>query len=344
MKNFSQKWILVLFLSLPVFACCSALPTDYSAEHSSEIYAMDTLISLSVWGENGTQAVAEAKSYLYQMEEVFSTTRTSSEVYQINQGTQNSLLSKTVLSADVAQVLEYGLYMAELTEKTFDLSVYPLVKAWGFTTTEEIVPDQETIDALLPLVDSSLVAWDGHSLTLPQGMELDFGAVTKGYVADQLAKNLREDDISSAMISLGGNIYALGKKTDGTLWNIGVQNPYGAGAILSVQVEDKAVVTSGGYQRYFTYEGETYGHILDPRTGYPANAGLVSVTVISDSAMYADCLSTALFVMGLPDAIDFWKAQGDFEAVFVTSDGEIYVTSGLSYTLASGYTAQVISP
>ncbi|MFI3253432.1 MAG: FAD:protein FMN transferase [Eubacteriales bacterium] len=343
-KKIKQKWIPFLLISLPLFACCSALPNDYSAEESSEIYAMDTLISISVWGNHSTTALSDAKSYLYQMEELFSTTRSSSEVFQINLISENQALNNLPLSEEVAEVLEYGIEMSEITQGTFDLSIYPIVKAWGFTLGEEIVPEAETIDHLLPLVDSQLITWDGENLSLPQGMELDFGAITKGFVADQLAEQLKEDHISSAMISLGGNIYALGKKQDGSLWNIGIQNPYGGGAILSVQIENKAVVTSGGYQRYFTHEGNTYGHIIDPRTGYPADAGLSSVSIISDSAMYADCLSTALFVMGLEEAIAFWREHQDFQAVLITDQGEIYITSGLPYTLANGYSAQVISP
>lgn len=342
MKNaICKKWFLVLLISLPFFTNCASYPSAYVNESSAEIYAMNTLISLTVWGQDGKEAILDCENFIYQIEDKFSTTREDSELYQLSQAEGSQWVD---LSLAVAEVLEYSLRLAEQTQGNFDPTIYPLVKAWGFTQDSHRVPSQAEIDSLLPLVDSSQVELDMENLRamLPTGMELDFGAVAKGYVADELTDFLRDQGFNTAMISLGGNIYAMGKKTDGSLWNIGIQNPYGGGAIVSVQVEDKAVVTSGGYQRYFTDNGETYWHIIDPSTGYPAKTGLASVSIISDSAKYGDCLSTALFVMGLEDSIAFWREYQDFEAVFVTENEEIFITSNLAHAVASGYEATVI--
>ncbi len=324
---------------------CSLLLSScklYEDEYSGEIFAMDTLISLTVWGKDANQAIIDCERYLYQLEEQFSATRSGSEVSLLNEIAPQWQR----LSPEVAEVLCFSLKMYDVTEGAFDATIYPLTKAWGFTLNQQQVPSPETIETILPLVDSSVVEFreETQEARLEEGMELDFGGITKGYAGDMLAEKLRDDGYSSALISLGGNIYALGKKTDGALWNIGIQNPYGGGAIVSVQVEDKAVVTSGGYQRYFTEGEEIYWHILNPDTGYPAKTGLASVTIVSDSAMYGDCLSTALFVMGLDKAIAFWQEHQDFEVVFITEDYEIYVSSGLSYSVATGYEAKVIAP
>ncbi len=336
-----RKWVLVLLLTIPFFTCCAVYEAVYKNEHSGEIYAMNTLVSLTIWGKDGHQAILDCESYIYQVEEKFSTTREGSEVSAVNQNPETWVS----VSPEFMEMLDFALDMGEKTAGAFDPTIYPLVSAWGFTTQEERVPSAQEIQELLPLVGYDQVSLDEENtmVQVSQGMALDFGGITKGYVGDQLANQLKEEGITSAMISLGGNIYALGRKTDGSLWNIGIQNPYGGGSTVSVKVENKAVVTSGGYQRYFTEAGETYWHIIDPRTGYPAKSGLASVSIIADSAQYADCLSTALFVLGLEEAVAFWQETRDFEAIFITEEEEIYLTSGMSYSLASGYHAKVIS-
>ncbi len=303
---------------------------------------MDTMISLTLWGDNGHQEIAKSEKYIYAMEDTFSTTRTTSEVYALNQNTDQW----QAISPELATVLSEFLEVAQLTQGCIDPSILPLIEAWGFTQEVKQVPTEEEIQALLPYINYEAILLDMDKLEvfIPQGMALDFGAVTKGYVSDQLALEYESQGFKSAMISLGGNIFAMGKKTDGSLWNIGIQYPYGGGAIASVQVENKAVVTSGGYQRYFTDEtGENHWHILDPHSGYPAKTGIASVTVISDSGFYADCLSTALFVMGLDQAISFWQTAQDFDVVIICDQGEVWVSSGLQFSVAEGYTVHQIA-
>ena len=197
--------------------------------------------------------------------------------------------------------------------------------------------------ALLEKVDDTQARLDGDRLALPEGMELDLGAVAKGFAGDLLAGEVRDVGITSALLDLGqSTIVAVGSKPQGTPWRIGVVDPARPGSYFAVvELEDCAMGTSGGYQRYFEQDGITYWHILDPDTAAPARSGLASVTVVSPSALTCDGLSTALFVMGLEEGTAFWEnhPELEFEAVFVTEDGEIYRTAGLEgrFFLAEGY-------
>ena len=227
--------------------------------------------------------------------------------------------------------MEQALEICRRTDGALDLSIYPIVRAWGFTTGSYQVPDEAEIQALLPLVDYRKIQYDAATgtVTLPEGMEIDLGSVAKGYAGQLAAQMLREHGVQSALLNLGGNVQTVGAKPDGSPWQIGIKDPQGEDAMMVLSVEDQAVVTSGGYERYFEQDGQTYWHIMDPSTGHPADSGLISVTIVGDEGVVCDGLSTALFVMGLEKAADLWAQSGDFEAVFVTASGEVYITEGL---------------
>ena len=230
-----------------------------------------------------------------------------------------------------------------LTGGALDITAYPAVKAWGFTQEEHRVPASDKLEALAEKIDYSAVRLEGDTVTLPEGMELDLGAVAKGYAGDVLAETVRASDIPSALLDLGqSTIMAVGTKPGGAPWRIGVVDPAQPGSCFAVvELEDCAMGTSGGYQRYFEQDGITYWHILDPDTAAPARSGLASVTVVSPSAFLCDGLSTALFVMGLEEGAQLWREHPEleFEVIFVTEKGEIYRTAGLEgrFSLAEGY-------
>lgn len=307
-------------------------------EHTTDVFAMDTFITLRVWGDKGQELVREASNYLYALEADFSATRSSSTLYQINENPNQW----NDITPEMEEILLYSMEMKEDTNGAYDPTVQPLIETWGFNNYNTRVPSQEEIDDILPLVDVSLLLIEDGKLLMEEGMSLNLGAIAKGYAADKIAEELKDQGVKTALLYLGGNIYALGEKIDGTPWIVGVQNPYGAGSVGNIYVTDSAVVTSGGYQRYFTDEetGETYWHIIDPSTGYPSTGGLASVTIVDESAMRGDVLSTALFVMGLEDAIEYWGNHRDFDMILIAEDGDIYVTSDLitTFTLSKGYT------
>ena len=302
--------------------------TGCSAESSPEpvqgtFFAMDTVMDFTIYGESGL--IDQSESLIASLESLVSVTDADSELYAINQ------TGSGMLTEEASSLMEQALEICRRTDGALDLSIYPIVRAWGFTTGSYQVPDEAEIQALLPLVDYRKIQYDAATgtVTLPEGMEIDLGSVAKGYAGQLAAQMLREHGVQSALLNLGGNVQTVGTKPDGSPWQIGIKDPQGEDAMMVLSVEDQAVVTSGGYERYFEQDGQTYWHIMDPSTGHPADSGLISVTIVGDEGVICDGLSTALFVMGLEKAADLWAQSGDFEAVFVTASGEVYITEGL---------------
>ena len=317
-----KKYFISAMLSALLFL------TGCSAESSPEpvqgtFFAMDTMMDFTIYGESGL--IDQSESLIASLESLVSVTDTGSELYAINQTGSGTLTGKA------SSLMEQALEICRRTDGALDLSIYPIVRAWGFTTGSYQVPDEAEIQALLPLVDYRKIQYDAADgdVTLPVGMKIDLGSVAKGYAGQLVAQMLREHGVQSALLNLGGNVQTVGAKPDGSPWQIGIKDPQGEDAMMVLSVEDQAVVTSGGYERYFEQDGQTYWHIMDPSTGHPADSGLISVTIVGDEGVVCDGLSTALFVMGLEKAADLWAQSGDFEAVFVTASGEVYITVGL---------------
>lgn len=327
---------------LPVLLVCSVLLSGCSKASEepqrSSFFAMDTVMEFQVYGEE--ELVAEAQSVIETLEDQVSVTDPDSAVYEINR------TGSGTLEEESADLMQKALDMCERTEGAVDISIYPVVRAWGFTTGEYQVPDSQELQALLPLVDYTQIQYDPQSrgVHIPEGMEIDLGSIAKGYAGECAAQLLRDEGVTSAFLNLGGNVQTVGSKPDGSAWNIGIRDPQGENPMMSLAIRDQAVVTSGGYERYFEQDGETYWHIMDPKTGYPADTGLLSVTIVGDSGGTCDGLSTALFVMGLEKGAELWSRSDDFEAVFVTDEKEVYITEGLkeTFALAEGYEDTVV--
>ena len=317
-----KNWLSAALLSAAfLLTGCSGAPAQ--EPESATFFAMDTAMDFTVYGD--AALLDEAETLIGSLEEQVSVTDEHSDIYAIDHTGSGSL------SGNAAELMEQALELCRRTGGALDISVYPIVRAWGFTTGSYQVPDEETIQSLLPLVDYTQIQYDAATgvVTLPEGMEIDLGSVAKGYAGQLAAQMLREHGVQSALLNLGGNVQTVGTKPDGSPWQIGIKDPQGEDAMMVLSVEDQAVVTSGGYERYFEQDGQTYWHIMDPSTGHPADSGLLSVTIVGKQGIICDGLSTSLFVMGLEKAADLWAQSGDFEAVFVTASGEVYITEGL---------------
>ena len=326
----------LLALGLLALAGCQKAPEP--VEFTT--FAMDTVMNFTLYGEK-KQTADTVKPLLTggvsALDKILSATEEGSDIARLNRrGTGG-------VGAETAEVLAKALELCEVTGGALDITAYPAVKAWGFTQEEHRVPSPAELEALAEKIDYAAVKLEGGAVSLPEGVEMDLGAVAKGWAGDLLAEAVRANGIASALLDLGqSTIAAVGAKPDGSPWRVGVVDPARPGACFAVvELEDMAMGTSGGYQRYFEQDGEIYWHILDPDTAAPARSGLASVTVASPSAFLCDGLSTALFVMGLEDGAQFWRdhPELDFEVVFVTEDGEIYRTAGLEgrFSLAEGY-------
>ena len=308
--------------------------------HSSTIFAMDTVMNLTIYGEgkvaSGQDMLSLMAAWINEIEGELSVTKEGSDIHNINANGGNP----TQVSDNTARLLKQALDLCEQTGGTLDITAYPAIKAWGFTTGEYRVVDETERVELAEHIDYRCVELDGTSVTLPEGMEMDLGAVAKGYTGDVLVLGLEEAGIASALLDLGqSTISAIGTKPDGKPWRIGIQDPYGEGYLGVLELNDRSMGSSGNYQRYFEENGQIYGHILDPETAAPADSGLAGVTVVADSALLCDGLGTALFVMGLEEAGDYWAENRHFDAIFIEENGDITVTAGLkdSFTLAEGY-------
>lgn len=336
-----MKRAFILLLALALLAGCAPAPAQAVPTAERTFFAMDTVMTLRLYQGGDEAALERLEARVKDLEARWSVTDEHSEIFALNRDGQAELSPETELLLDAA------LGLCERTGGALDISIYPILRAWGFTTGEYSVPGDEAIAALLPLVDYTRVDYGGRNARVPKGMEIDLGSVAKGFTGgDILADYLRGSGVTSALLDLGGNIQTIGAKPDGSPWRVGVRDPEGEGNIGVVSVTDKAVVTSGGYERYFEQDGVRYWHILDPKTGKPARSGLASVTVVGDSGVVCDGLSTALFVMGLDEALGHWRQYRDFEAIFVLEDGSVTITAGLEdiFTLTQTNRTLTVAP
>lgn len=326
---------LILLLLVICLTGCSAKTKDDKVIR--DFFAMDTVMNITVYDGND-KAASEAEKEVGRLDKLLSISSTDGDIAAINKNSGGEL------SEETAELLRCALTLYENTDGAFDITLHPLMELWGFYSDEYYVPSANELAEYMRSTGSDRVLLDGSTLQIDEGMGLDLGGIAKGYASDRVADVLRENGVESAMVSLGGNIYALGSNINGKPWNIGIQDPEDPNGFIGVAaVSDMAVVTSGTYQRYFEADGEKYHHILDPKTGKPAASGLVSVTIICKSGTIADGLSTALLVMGLDEAVAFHElGLYDFEAVFVTDDKEVYITSGLENLFMSNLPYEVV--
>lgn len=323
---------MALFLCVLLLGGCgnpaaSAGNESAAADESTiDFFAMDTYMSVRAYGAD--RALMERITAMVQsLEGELSATDGTSAVHALNAD------RAAELSEDGGYLLRRALALCAETGGALDISIYPIVRAWGFTSADGAyrVPDGEEIAALLRNVDYSRIRCEGTQAWLPAGMEIDLGAVAKGFTGDKIAALLREAGVESALLDLGGNIQTVGTKPDGSAWRVAIRSPEGEDILGVIPVADQAVITSGGYERYFVDDqGRLWWHIMDPFTGYPAQSGLVSVTVVGDEGLYCDALSTALFILGEGGAIRFWREHSDFEMALVTAGNELILTPGLA--------------
>ena len=328
-----KRILLILLICIQLAACTRPQAPDPEANEKEVRYveAMDTFMTLTAYGSYRAQALEEAEATIHVLDALFSIGKPNSDVSDLNR-TGSGKFGENILT-----VVARALQLYEETGGCFDITVLPLMELWGFTSGDYRVPTDAQLEEALSAVGADRISFDSETgeIALAPGQAIDLGGIAKGYTSQEIMAGFRAVGLTSGLVSLGGNVQCLGSRPDGTPWRIGIQDPWDVeGAMVAiVEVVDRAVITSGGYERYFTDEatGISYHHILDPRTGRPADSGLASVSIISPDGTLADGLSTALYIMGLDAAADYWRGHsGEFEAIFIDNDGKIYVTEGLS--------------
>lgn len=343
-----MKWraALVGFLSVLIVAGIAGYFWPRTAvtltETRAEItgFTMKTVVRIVADGPDPETAVTLAVQELDRLTGLFDRFDPQGEIYRVNaRGSEWGDVSPETMA-----LVREALSLAALTEGSFDPTIAPLVDVWGFVETDAqqgsdaptpmaglVVPDDAAIAAALARVDYTRVEIQPERRRMRLGTDeqrLDLGGIAKGYGVDRAAAVLRDARVVRGLIDVGGDIFALGSRSDGTPWRLGIRHPRDTGAILGIlHVRDEAVSTSGDYERYFEVDGTRYAHILDPRTGWPAR-DLISVTVVAPSGVVADALSTAVFVMGMERGIALIESMPGVEGVLVGQDFNVVVTSG----------------
>lgn len=294
-------------------------------------FLMDTLVKITAYGPGASDAIDKAFDEILEIQNKMTAKGETSEVISINNAAGKG---KIKVSEETINVIERGLYYSHLSAGRFDITIGPLIELWGIGTEAAKVPSEAQLKAATQLVDYKkvLLNKEENSVMLErENMGIDLGAIAKGYAADAVKEVLLNEGVDSAAIDLGGNIMLIGSKPDGSPWRVGLQSPFDTrgNIFATLEVVDKTLVTSGTYERYFEYQGKRYHHILDPQTGYPVENGLSSVTIIANSSMDADGLSTAAFALGLKDGMELIKKTPGISAVFVTDERKVYTSSGL---------------
>ncbi|WP_430883673.1 FAD:protein FMN transferase [Fusibacter sp. JL216-2] len=320
--------IIMVMISLVIFTGCSD-QKNQTQPISKTTLQFGTVIQITVFDEADAPALEKVLSHMKVLEDELSTSVENSNISLFNAADS----SETIQLTDHAQaVIQRGLYYSELSGGKFDITIEPIVDLWGIGHEDARVPGADELLEATELVDYKLLDYDPQAGTLKKlkdGVKIDLGGIAKGYAADEAARILHENGVEKALINLGGNVYALGSK-DGKPWKVGVQNPLDAqGTMVGiVEVEDTAVITSGVYERYFEEDGVRYHHILDPDTGYPINNEILGISIITEKAIDGDALSTLVYAKGLEAGMDFVESLDGVDAIFVSRDKTIYLSSG----------------
>ena len=346
-RKYACTVLLMLIMSL---AGCSAQP-DSLEKTSKDIFTMDTAINITVYTADPALGQSAADQAAVEFQRINNLTNRfaaklsdpqASDVYRVN---QSAGIAPVVVGADTLAMAQRAQYFAGLSGGAFDIAIGPIMDLWGFGGTAYHLPTDAEIKKLLPLADYRKIVIDADQKTifLPEkGMIMDLGGIAKGYATDMAAKKIRDLGIKNALINAGGNVFAIGSKPDGQPWRIGIQDPRDANSVVAiVKVSDRAVVSSGDYQRYFEQDGVRYHHIIDPASGKQARS-VMGTTIIMDNSTDADILSTTMFVLGPAKGMAFQKTLPGVEAVFITPGKEITYSSGLDGIIefpgGNGYT------
>lgn len=339
-----RKYILTVMIGITAMTVLSSCANKENTvkgqpdQSTQEIFAMDTYMSLTAYGSNSEEAVNKAVQEINRLDAMFSVGNADSDVTKINENGSGEV------SEETAFIMNRAMQVSEKTNGAFDITVYPLMELWGFTTKNYRVPESSEIAEALKGVSYTNVSVNWQQVALTGGSSIDLGGIAKGYTSSRVIQIMKDCGIEHAIVNLGGNVQVLGTKTDGSDWRVAIQNPASENSYLGIlSTADKAVITSGGYERYFEQDGQVYHHIIDTQTGYPSDSGLTSVTIVHSDGTTADALSTALFAMGLNGAKELYRS-GDIDFDMILFDGStVYVSEGIASGFSTDMNKEIIT-
>lgn len=339
MKLFKKlSCILVLFITIIIVAGCANQRLPIKPISKTEL-VIGTVCTITIYDKSDTTIIDESFARLRELENILSISKSNTELDEVN---NMAGIEPVEVSNDTFNVVKKGLEYSKLSGGSLDITIGPLVKLWGIGTDNAKLPSEKEINEKKALIDYNKIQIDESKKSIflkDSNMIIDLGAIAKGYAADEIVKILKNAEVSSAIIDLGGNIYVLGDKIDGTPWKVGVQNPEKSDSdtIGFVSVSNKSIVTSGVYERYFEQDGKNYHHILSPDTGYPYDNNILGVSILSNNSIDGDSLSTTLFALGVDEGLKLINSLDDVEAIFITKNHELYLTNGFkkAFTLTN---------
>lgn len=332
----NRKKLISIFLgALLIISLIYSISINRNEESiSNTYYNLGTINEVTLYDVNkktGEKILEECGSILMDIDNKMSNTIKSSDVSKIN---KNAGKAYTKISKDTYYVIKKSIEFSNISNDTFDISVGPLIDLWSIGTDNAKVPNKEEIENILPLVDYSKILLNDENLSVKlseENMKIDLGGIAKGYAADKIYDYLKSENIKSAIINLGGNILTLGSKNNDQPFSIGIQDPTmpRGNSIGNIKVSNKSVVTSGIYERYIEKDNKIYHHMLNPHTGYPFENNLNSVTIVSDESIICDALSTTTFGLGLDNGMKLIESLNNVDAIFITKNKKIYLSSNL---------------
>lgn len=324
LKSISALVLCVLIFSGVVSGCKSQ-----PAVIEEEIYALNTIINITVY-DGSTESVDKAKKEIKRLEGLFSVTDENSDLSRVNSSPDVFVN----VSEDTFNVIKTSTEVSENTNGIFDITVYPAVKIWGFTTDEYKVPEDSELAQVKKNIDYKKIELNetNQSVKVPNGMELDLGGIAKGYVADKAAEVLISNGVKSALLNFGGNIRLIGLKPDGSEYKIGIKAPFSDGYFAVLKANNTTISTAGGYERYFEENGKRYHHILNPSTASPAESDILSSTVVGNQGEVCDALATSVFIKGSEGIAELSEKYPDYGFIALTENA-VYVSESLSDSL-----------
>ena len=324
-----KKLLTMIVISILAIGNIGCVKEDINQPISQTEIFMGTPISITLYDGGNQKILDKVFEKIVEIEDLVSINKENTEITKLNESAGVEKVKLSNLSYDI---LKKGIEYSKLSNGSCDITIGPLVKLWSIGLEGAKVPSKDEINETIGYIDYNNIEINDstkEAFLTKEGMEVDLGSIAKGYAADEVVKILKQEGIRSAIIDLGGNIYALGSKNSDNNWKVGIQDSFRGKVIGAVEVFDKTVVTSGIYERFIEEDGVRYHHILNPKTGYPYETDIAGVSIIADNSIDADALSTLTFTKGVKEGLKFVENLDNVDAIFITNDKKIYLTENI---------------